>query len=142
MSSVHHQDFDDLDQMLESFGQDPEFAGAYSDAQMRSRLLQSLISRRKDQGLSQTDVAKYMGTTQSAVSLLEGGTTDSQLSTLQRYAQAIGTHLEIQLPQRRTSIEVEYAQRSWRSGQIEHPLPARSGQRNWNVIVDCAFVKS
>ena len=38
-----------------------------------------------------------METTQSAISELEGGSTDPRLSTLQRYARAVGAHLQVRL---------------------------------------------
>ncbi|MDG2261774.1 MAG: helix-turn-helix transcriptional regulator, partial [Actinomycetota bacterium] len=48
-----------------------------------------LVSKRKERGLSQTEVAADMGTSQSAVARLESGA-DVRLSTLERYASAIG----------------------------------------------------
>jgi transcriptional regulator with XRE-family HTH domain len=41
-------------------------------------------------GLSQTEVAARMGTSQSAVARLETGDADVRVSTLERYAAAIG----------------------------------------------------
>jgi transcriptional regulator with XRE-family HTH domain len=86
---------DDLDSFIEEFSHDPEFRQAYEDAQSRSTLLRHLIRVRQLQNLSQTDVAKFMRTTQSAVSELEGGSTDPQLATLQRYARAVNVRLQI-----------------------------------------------
>ena len=48
-----------------------------------------LTARRQAQGLSQTEVAARMGTSQSAVARLEAGGGDLRLSTLQRYAAAL-----------------------------------------------------
>ena len=50
-----------------------------------------LVQRRLELGLSQTVVAARMGTSQSAVARLEAGRSDLRLSTLQRYAAALGT---------------------------------------------------
>jgi transcriptional regulator with XRE-family HTH domain len=55
----------------------------------RSALVTDLVSKRKERGLSQTEVAADMGTSQSAVARLESGA-DVRLSTLERYASAIG----------------------------------------------------
>jgi predicted transcriptional regulator len=44
-------------------------------------------------GLSQTEVAARMGTSQSAVARLEAGDVDIRLSTLERYAAAVGREL-------------------------------------------------
>jgi len=56
--------------------------------------------RRREVGLSQTEVAARMGTSQSAVARLEAGSTDVRLSTLLRYAEAIGMELDVRLEAR------------------------------------------
>ena len=53
-------------------------------------LIGRLVRRRQDLGLSQTAVAARMGTSQSAVARLEAGRSDTRLSTLERYATALG----------------------------------------------------
>jgi transcriptional regulator with XRE-family HTH domain len=52
-------------------------------------VVRRLAERRKAQGLSQTEVAARMGTSQSAVARMESGGGDLRLSTLQRYASAL-----------------------------------------------------
>jgi ribosome-binding protein aMBF1 (putative translation factor) len=59
----------------------------------RSRLLADLAARRQASGLSQTEIAARMGTSQSAVARLEAGATDVRWSTLERYAAAVGSRL-------------------------------------------------
>lgn len=56
----------------------------------RRRLVADLAAERQAAGLSQTEVAARMGTSQSAVARLEAGTADVRASTLERYAAAIG----------------------------------------------------
>jgi predicted XRE-type DNA-binding protein len=63
----------------------------------RGRLFADLTSRRQAAGLSQTEVAARMGTSQSAVARLEAGDADVRVSTLERYASAIGSHVSWQL---------------------------------------------
>jgi len=94
MTVRHPDDFDDF--LAEKLN-DPAFRDAYEDAQQRSRLLRSLVEARKAADLVQDDVAARMGTTQSAVSELEGGTSDPRFSTLQRYCRAIGRQLKIEV---------------------------------------------
>lgn len=53
-----------------------------------------MAERRVELGLSQTEVAARMGTSQSAVARLESGDGDVRLSTLARYAAAIGVELK------------------------------------------------
>ncbi|HEY2305233.1 MAG TPA: helix-turn-helix domain-containing protein [Streptosporangiaceae bacterium] len=59
----------------------------------RRRLVADLSAQRRSAGLSQTEVAARMGTSQSAVARLETGDADVRVSTLERYAAAIGSQL-------------------------------------------------
>jgi transcriptional regulator with XRE-family HTH domain len=59
-------------------------------AEERGRMVRELAAQRQAAGLSQTEVAAVMGTSQSAVARLESGTGDVRASTLERYAAAIG----------------------------------------------------
>ena len=59
----------------------------------RKRLVADLTTQRRSAGLSQTEVAARMGTSQSAVARLEGGDADVRASTLERYAAAIGSQI-------------------------------------------------
>jgi len=56
----------------------------------RTGLIRGLVARRQAAGLSQTEVAARMGTSQSAVARLESGAADVRASTLERYAAAVG----------------------------------------------------
>src|SRR5215467_9171642 len=59
----------------------------------RRRFVAELTAQRRSAGLSQTEVAARMGTSQSAVARLEAGDADVRVSTLERYAAAIGSQL-------------------------------------------------
>jgi transcriptional regulator with XRE-family HTH domain len=59
----------------------------------RRRLVADLAAQRQLAGLSQTEIAARMGTSQSAVARLEAGEADVRVSTLERYAAAIGTQI-------------------------------------------------
>jgi transcriptional regulator with XRE-family HTH domain len=59
----------------------------------RRRLVADLTAQRRSAGLSQTEVAARMGTSQSAVARLETGEADVRVSTLERYAAAIGSQV-------------------------------------------------
>lgn len=69
-----------------------EMAKRYRDqmAAERREMIVKLAERRRAAGLSQTDVAARMGTSQSAVARLEAGDGDLRASTLERYAAALG----------------------------------------------------
>jgi hypothetical protein len=76
------------------------FPGFTAVAGRRQALSAALVDRRRAQGLSQTEVAARMGTSQSAVARLESGHGDLLLSTLDRYAAALGQQLDWQLEAR------------------------------------------
>ena len=63
----------------------------------REQVVAELAAHRRETGLSQTEVAARMGTSQSTVARLEAGDVDPRLSTLERYAQAVGRTLDWRL---------------------------------------------
>lgn len=69
-------------------------------AERRHALTSELTRRRVALGLTQTDVAARMGTSQSAVARLEAGGLDARLSTIERYAAAVGHVLDWRLQDR------------------------------------------
>ena len=73
------------------------FPGFDALADQRHDVLDQLVSERQRLGLSQTEVAARMRTSQSAVARLESGAADVRLSTLQRYAAAVGRDLQVRL---------------------------------------------
>jgi ribosome-binding protein aMBF1 (putative translation factor) len=73
----------------------PRLPGVREAAQRRREVVRRLAVARQGLGLSQTMVAARMGTSQSVVARLESGTLDMRLSTLERYAAALGKELVI-----------------------------------------------
>ena len=71
-------------------------------SEQRRRLVADLTEQRQSSGLSQTEIAARMGTSQSAVARLESGELDARLSTVERYAAALGRTVDWQV---RTSEE-------------------------------------
>jgi transcriptional regulator with XRE-family HTH domain len=63
----------------------------------RAGLVRELAAQRQTAGLSQTEVAARMGTSQSAVARLESGAVDVRASTLERYAAAVGGEISWRL---------------------------------------------
>ena len=76
---------------------EPVFGGFREMAEHRRALAAELVAGRRALGLSQTTVAARMGTSQSAVARLEAGDGDVRLSSLERYAAAIGLSLRWRL---------------------------------------------
>ena len=74
------------------------FAAAYAESAEEYDLVRELLAARARAGLTQEQVAECMGTTKSAVSRLEGvGKHSPSVSTLKRYAHAVGCDVEIRL---------------------------------------------
>lgn len=79
------------------------FQEAYEALALEYQVIDQLIQARTRAGLTQDAVAERMGTTKSAVSRLEAaGKHTPSLSTLQRYAQAVGCDVQIKLVPHKT----------------------------------------
>lgn len=75
----------------------PEFSREYEKADAEFAIVEALVRARTAAKLSQAELAKKIGTTQSAIARLEGGGVSPSLATLRRYAEATGTRLHIEL---------------------------------------------
>lgn len=74
------------------------FSEAYDSLEQEYALTREMISARKRAGLTQEAVAEHMGTTKSAISRLESGNKSApSLTTLGKYAKAVGCRLQIRL---------------------------------------------
>jgi DNA-binding XRE family transcriptional regulator len=74
------------------------FRKAYEDLEEEYILIREMLAARSKSGLTQEAVAELMRTTKSAVSRLESaGKHAPSLTTLKKYAQAVGCRLEIKL---------------------------------------------
>ena len=75
-----------------------EFRKAYEGLKEEYTLIREMLGARSRFGLTQEAVAELMGTTKSAVSRLESaGKHVPSITTLKKYAQAVGCRLEIKL---------------------------------------------
>lgn len=89
---------DFLDEMIaERTKANPEFPALLDAAVRRRQLLEGLTAEREALGLSQTIVAARMHTSQSAVARLESAEVDAKLSTVERYAAALGKRINWEL---------------------------------------------
>lgn len=93
---MRNRDF--LDEIVdERTALNPGFPELVAAAVRRRALLRELAAKRDAAGLSQTAVAARMGTSQSAVARLESAEVDVKLSTIERYAAAVGQRVEFHL---------------------------------------------
>ncbi len=88
----------DLRRMIaDEAARDPEFAERYERGFQAFRIGVMLRAAREGAGLTQTDVARRLGTHKSAISRMENHAEDIRVSTLQRYAEAVGCFLNLEL---------------------------------------------
>lgn len=73
------------------------FPAEYEKADTEFALVEALVRARTKANLTQAQLAKVLGTTQSAVARLEGGRVSPSVATLRRYAEATGAKLQIEL---------------------------------------------
>jgi ribosome-binding protein aMBF1 (putative translation factor) len=84
-----------LSKLSDEWFKDPEFVREYEALEEEFALAYALIKARSDAGLTQEELAKRMGTTQSAVARLEGGKSKPSTTTLAKFAAATGTKLRV-----------------------------------------------
>ncbi len=77
---------------------DEEFRRAYDALEPKYALIRELLLARRQAGMTQSAIAEKIGTTKSAVSRLESsGKHSPSISSLRKYAEAVGCELEIKL---------------------------------------------
>ncbi len=76
---------------------DPEVRKYYDELGPEYELIRSVIDKRLKKKMSQEELAKKVGTGQSAISRLEGGGYNPSFKFLQKVAQALGAQLSISL---------------------------------------------
>ncbi len=86
-----------LQALKERFMKDPEFREEYVRVDEEYALVEALVRARTAAKLTQAEVARRLGTTQSAIARLEGGRVSPSVTTLRRYAAATGTRLTVGL---------------------------------------------
>lgn len=76
---------------------DEEFKKEYEKLRPRYEAIQQIIEARKEQNMTQAELAKRIGTQKSNISRLESGNYNPTLDLLVRIAEALGKRLSIQL---------------------------------------------
>ena len=85
------------------------FCEAYESLAVEYALAHEMLSARRRAGLTQEAVATRMGTTKSAVSRLEAaGKHAPSMSSLKKYANAVGCSLKIELVPQRESLIAQH----------------------------------
>jgi DNA-binding XRE family transcriptional regulator len=88
---------DDLDTLIDELAvDDPGLPGRVASALGRRELLRQLATLRRQKGLTQVELATRMRTSQGQITRIEAGA-DARLSTVERYAAALGVTVTWQL---------------------------------------------
>lgn len=74
-----------------------QVAQEYKRLESRYQLISQLIEARTREGLTQEELAKRIGTKQSAIARLESGSANPTIAFLEKISQAIGSRLIIQV---------------------------------------------
>jgi len=74
---------------------DPQVKKAYDDLEAEYTLIEAVIRKRLEKGLTQKQLAEKVGTKQSAISRLEGGNANPSFSFLEKIAKALNSSLHI-----------------------------------------------
>ena len=78
------------------FGDDPNYQKIRAEERVKSQAAQIIYDARTSAGLTQAQLAKLAGTTQSVISRLEDGDYDRHsLATLERIAAALDRRVEV-----------------------------------------------
>ena len=76
---------------------DPEFWSGYDERLETFKLGILLKQARLEAGLTQDQIAKRLKTTKSVISRMENHATDIRLSTLEKFANAVGRKIHVAL---------------------------------------------
>lgn len=86
---------DDWDKIKKEILKDSEVKRYYDEMEVEYRVISDLIRLRKMERINQKELARRMGTTQSALSRFEAGGTNVSVDFLKRMAKALDRRLEI-----------------------------------------------
>lgn len=96
--SFYLDETDELAEMVaERTAKNPAYPALLREAKARRAFLHGLAEERKRLNVSQTEIARRMGTSQPFISRLERGSMDPQHGTEDRYAAALGLKIERRL---------------------------------------------
>lgn len=74
---------------------DPEVQTLYDSMKPEFAFIQQIIEKRLQKGLTQSELAKKVGTKQSAIARLESGAHNPSIAFLQKVAQALDMHVKV-----------------------------------------------
>ena len=94
------------EEMISEWKKDPAFKKEYDKLDEEFQLFDELVQARRQAGMTQAELAERMGTKTPAVARLEAGggarKHSPSVSTLRKYAAAVGCSLQIKLVPKQT----------------------------------------
>ena len=87
----------DFKKHLEEKLENPEFRQEWDNLELRYMVIEQLIKLRNAYNLSQTELAKKIGTTQAVISRIENGTTNIGIDFLEKIARAFNKKIEFRI---------------------------------------------
>lgn len=84
-----------FDESLKEALKNPEWKKEYDALELEFSIIEQVIRKRIEKGLSQKQLAEKIGTKQSAISRLEGGNSNPSVAFLEKIAKALGGKLQI-----------------------------------------------
>ena len=77
--------------------EDAEFAEGFDEGYKSFKIGVLLRQLREETGMTQTEIAEKLHTNKSAISRIENHSEDVKLSTLEKFASALGKRLEVRI---------------------------------------------
>jgi ribosome-binding protein aMBF1 (putative translation factor) len=88
---------DDLQKHIRESLSHPEFRTVWEETGPEYQVARQLVSLRLKNGLTQKDLARCLGTTQSVIARIERGNQNLSIRTLTKLARALGADLRIEI---------------------------------------------
>lgn len=86
-----------FDDMMRDALRDPKFKKAYEALKPKYDLIRAILDARINHGVTQKELARRVGTTQSAIARFESGAGNPTLAFLSKVSEAVGARLEVRI---------------------------------------------
>ncbi len=98
MSMKNEKEMDDLDRTIAEWKhRNPELANEFDEGYENFKIGVLFKASREQAGMTQEEVARKLGTHKSAISRIENHAEDIRLSTLHKYAKALGKKVNLEI---------------------------------------------
>ena len=94
---ITKKDFINFSEVKRQMFARPGFKVAYDALAPKYALISAMLDVRSRRGMTQTEIARRAGTTQSAIARFESGRSNPTLDFAMRLSKAVGAKLEIRL---------------------------------------------